>query len=84
LNKAHKYLVVLAKKEGIELRQSYEFVGKALLNQVKWYTHAKQFKRMQKGACGMGWSGKRTHLQAEAFKDLLEMAKRYCSGAKER
>ena len=45
LNRAREKLVKLAKKLGVEFRQSYTRVGKFALIQHQRYAHAKQFKR---------------------------------------
>jgi transposase, IS5 family len=45
LNRAREKLVTLAKRLGVELRQSYTRVGKFALIQHQRYAHAKQFKR---------------------------------------
>jgi IS5 family transposase len=45
LNRAREKLVKLAKKLGVELRQSYTRVGKFELIRHQRYAHAKQFKR---------------------------------------
>jgi len=45
LNRARERLVRLAKKVGVELRQSYRRVGKFALIQHQRYAHAHQFKR---------------------------------------
>jgi len=45
LNRAREKLVQLAKKLGVELRQSYTRVGKFALIQHQRYAHARQFKR---------------------------------------
>lgn len=45
LNKARVALVRLAKKLGIDLRQSYERVGKAAFIRSQRYAHAKQMRR---------------------------------------
>jgi len=45
LNRAREILVRLAKKHGVELRQSYARVGKFALIRHQRYAHAKQFKR---------------------------------------
>ena len=45
LNRAREKLVALARKTGIELRQSYRRVGKFALIKHQRYAHAKQFKR---------------------------------------
>src|SRR5580704_8021833 len=45
LNRAREKLVKLAKKLGVELRQSYARVGKFTLIKHQRYAHAKQFKR---------------------------------------
>ena len=45
LNRAREKLVKLAKKCGVELRQSYTRVGKFELIRHQRYAHAKQFKR---------------------------------------
>ena len=48
MNRAREKLVKLAKKLGVELRQSYTRVGKFALIQHQRYAHAKQFKRANK------------------------------------
>jgi transposase, IS5 family len=48
LNRAREKLVKLAKKLGVELRQSYTRVGKFALIRYQRYAHAKQFKRANK------------------------------------
>ena len=48
LNRAREKLVSLAKKTGIDLRQSYTRVGKFALIKHQRYAHAKQFKRAGK------------------------------------
>ena len=48
LNRAREKLVKLAKKCGVELRQSYTRVGKFALIQHQRYAHAKQFKRVKR------------------------------------
>lgn len=48
LNRARERLVRLAKKCGVELRQSYTRVGKWALMKQQRYAHAKQFKRANK------------------------------------
>ena len=45
MHRARERLVKLAKKTGVELRQSYERVGKHALIAHQRYAHAKQFKR---------------------------------------
>ena len=45
LNRAREILVRLAKKHGVDLRQSYARVGKYALIKHQRYAHAKQFKR---------------------------------------
>jgi len=45
LNRAREILVRLAKKHGVDLRQSYMRVGKFALIKHQRYAHAKQFKR---------------------------------------
>src|SRR5271166_6041519 len=45
MHRARERLVRLAKKTGVELRQSYERVGKRALMMQQRYAHAKQFKR---------------------------------------
>lgn len=45
LARARQHLVRLAKRYGVELRQSYERVGKIALIRHQRYAHAKQFKR---------------------------------------
>ena len=45
LNRARERLVALAKKAGLDLRQSYTRVGKFALIRHQRYAHAKQFKR---------------------------------------
>jgi transposase, IS5 family len=48
LNRAREKLVKLAKKLGVELRQSYTRVGKFELIRHQRYAHAKQFKRAKR------------------------------------
>jgi IS5 family transposase len=48
LEVARKKLVVLSKRHGIVLRQSYEREGPALSRKAGRYAHAKQFKRMRR------------------------------------
>jgi IS5 family transposase len=48
LNRAREIVVRLAKKHGVELRQSYARVGKFALIQHQRYAHAKQFQRANK------------------------------------
>jgi hypothetical protein len=48
LNRAREKLVKLAKKCGVDLRQSYTRVGKLELIRHQRYAHAKQFKRANK------------------------------------
>ncbi len=50
LNRAREKLVKLAKKLGVDLRQSYTRVGKFELIRHQRYAHAKQFKRANKRA----------------------------------
>ena len=45
MHRARERLVKLAKKTGVDLRQSYERVGKHALIAHQRYAHAKQFKR---------------------------------------
>ena len=45
LARARQHLVRLAKQKGVNLRQSYERVGKIALIRHQRYAHAKQFKR---------------------------------------
>src|SRR5258708_11162222 len=45
MNRAREKLVKLAKKLGVELRQSFTGVGKSATIQHQRYAHAKQFKR---------------------------------------
>ena len=45
MNRAREKLVRLAKKHGVDLRQSYARVGKFALIKHQRYAHAKQFKR---------------------------------------
>ena len=45
MHRARERLVKLAKKTGVELRQSYQRVGKHALIAHQRYAHAKQFKR---------------------------------------
>jgi transposase, IS5 family len=47
-NRAREKLVALAKKVGLDLRQSYVRVGKLALIKHQRYAHAKQFKRSNK------------------------------------
>jgi IS5 family transposase len=46
--KARRTLVSLAKKENIDLRQSYDRVGKIEFVKAQRYAHAKQFKRAKR------------------------------------
>ena len=48
LNRAREKLVALAKRAGLDLRQSYVRVGKFALIRHQRYAHAKQFKRANK------------------------------------
>src|SRR5712671_1163665 len=48
MNRDREKLVKLAKKLGVELRQSYTRVGKFALIQHQRYAHAKQFKRAKR------------------------------------
>jgi IS5 family transposase len=48
LNRARERLVRLAKRTGVELRQSYTRVGKLALIKHQRYAHAHQFKRANK------------------------------------
>lgn len=48
INRAREKLVRLAKRVGIDLRQSYTRVGKLALIRHQRYAHAKQFKRANK------------------------------------
>ena len=48
INRARETLVRLARKAGIDLRQSYRRVGKLALIRHQRYAHAKQFKRANK------------------------------------
>ncbi len=48
LNRAREKLVVLAKKHGLVLRQSYTRVGRLAFSQSCRYGHAGQYKRMAK------------------------------------
>ena len=48
LNRAREKLVALARKVGLDLRQSYTRVGKFALIKHQRYAHAKQFKRAGK------------------------------------
>ena len=48
LHRAREILVRLARKAGIDLRQSYARVGKRALIQYQRYAHAKQFRRAAK------------------------------------
>ena len=48
INRAREKLVKLAKKLGLDLRQSYVRVGKLALIKHQRYAHAKQFKRANK------------------------------------
>jgi IS5 family transposase len=51
LNRARERLVSLARKTGLDLRQSYARVGKFALIRHQRYAHAKQFKRARKALC---------------------------------
>ena len=48
INRARERLVRLARKAGLDLRQSYVRVGKLALIMHQRYAHAKQFKRANK------------------------------------
>ncbi len=48
LEVARKKLVLLAKRHGIGLRQSYAWQGPALSRKAGRYAHARQFKRMRR------------------------------------
>jgi transposase, IS5 family len=48
MHRARERLVRLAKKHGVDLRQSYARVGKFALIKQSRYAHAKQFKRAKK------------------------------------
>jgi len=48
LNRAREKLVTLARKTGLDLRQSYARVGKFALIKHQRYAHAKQFKRARR------------------------------------
>jgi IS5 family transposase len=48
INRAREKLVTLARKHGLDLRQSYVRVGKFALIRHQRYAHAKQFKRANK------------------------------------
>jgi IS5 family transposase len=48
MNRAREKLVTLAKRLGVELRQSYARVGKFALIMHQRYAHARQFKRANK------------------------------------
>lgn len=45
---ARRKLVLLARRQGIELRQSYEREGPTLRRRAAGYAHAKQFKRLRR------------------------------------
>jgi IS5 family transposase len=49
LEVARRKLVVLAKRHGVKLRQSYEREGPRLRRRAGGYAHAKQFKRLRRG-----------------------------------
>ncbi len=51
LEVARKKLVLLAKRHGIGLRQSYARQGPALSRKAGRYAHARQFKRMRIPTC---------------------------------
>jgi len=48
LEKARIKMVKLANKEGMTLRQNYNFVAKKLLRKIGGYLHGRQFKRAKK------------------------------------
>ncbi|MFX8235121.1 IS5/IS1182 family transposase, partial [Acinetobacter baumannii] len=48
LEAGRRKLVLLAKRHGIALRQSYEREGPTLRRRAGGYAHAKQFKRMRR------------------------------------
>lgn len=88
LNRARERLVKLAKKAGIQLRQTYQRVGKKLEGQAGRYAHAKQYKRMKatvkklKTILGRTMRDVQRKIQNKSqdvkrsFESLLEMSKR--------
>ena len=83
-NKGRKLLVKIAKKRGIELRQSYMRVGENLLRQQGRYAHARQMKRAAKATKQLkNYLGRviremeqNTEKLTEREKGILELVKR--------
>ena len=65
MHRARERLVRLAKKHGVDLRQSYERVGKHALIAHQRYAHAKQFKRANRALRDV-----RTYL-GRVFRDIV-------------
>ncbi|TDG94792.1 hypothetical protein CCPUN_07170 [Cardinium endosymbiont of Culicoides punctatus] len=94
LNKAREKLVQLAKKTGIQLRQSYSRVGLFIKRKVDNYAHAKQYKRLAKGVKTLktylgrvvrdverNLSNANQEIQLQ-FSDLLSLSKRIINQSK--
>ena len=58
VNRAREKLVTLAKKLGVELRQSYARVGKLALVKHQRYAHARQFDRARKALRKLTYLGR--------------------------
>ncbi|ESX08526.1 hypothetical protein X768_22545 [Mesorhizobium sp. LSJC265A00] len=56
IHRARERLVRLAKRTGLNLRQTYVRVGKLALIKHQRYAHAKQFKRANKALRRLGWT----------------------------
>ena len=69
MHRARERLVRLAKTTGVELRQSYERVGKRALIAHQRYAHAKQFKRANRALKTL-----RTYL-GRVIRDILRKIK---------
>lgn len=91
LNRAREKLVALAKKQGLNLRQSYTRVGRDAFSQSCRYGHAGQYKRMAKQVKKLKTYLGRVVRDIERkageeikpfFADLLDKAKRLLSQTK--
>ena len=87
MHRAREKLVRLAKHNGVELRQSYERVGKHALIKHQRYAHAKQFKRANRALRALRTYlgrvirdiGRRIHGKADLetkFARLISLARR--------
>ena len=92
LNRAREKLVALAKKHGLNLRQSYTRVGRDAFSQSCRYGHAGQYKRMAKqvkklktylGRVARDIERKAGEEIKPFFVDLLEKANRLLSQTKD-